>query len=208
LALQELVNALWQLFAPYRYFGVFAISFIGTASIIIPIPYTVLIFTLSTTSTEWDPILLTIAGGVGSALGEMVGYALGYFGRKVVNSERQRKMTYLVKIFDRYGPIAIFAFALTPLPDDLLFIPLGILRYKFYKAFIPAIIGKLCMVFIIAYFGRTARDVILVLFGEGGTEIVIAASIILLLLILIAMYRIDWEKVFQKYVAKKGETKK
>jgi len=204
LSLQEIVNALWQLFAPYRYLGVFAISFIGTASIIIPIPYTLLIFSLSTTSTEWDPILLTIAGGTGSAIGEMSGYALGYFGRKIVSQERQRKMTYLVKIFDRYGPLAIFIFALTPLPDDLLYIPLGILRYKFYKAFIPTLIGKILMIFIIAYFGRTAGAVIRFLFGEGGAEIVIAATTILLLIILIAMYRIDWEKVFEKYVAKRG----
>jgi len=204
LSLQELVNALWQLFLPYRYLGVFAISFIGTASIIIPIPYTLLIFSLSTTSTEWDPILLTIAGGTGSAIGEMSGYALGYFGRKAISQERQRKMTYLVKIFDRYGPLAIFVFALTPLPDDLLYIPLGILRYKFYKAFIPTLIGKLLMIFIITYFGRTAGAVIRFLFGEGGAEIVIAATTILLLIILIVMYRIDWEKVFQKYVAKRG----
>jgi len=207
LSFQELVNALWQLFAPYRYLGVFAVSFIGTASIIIPIPYTLLIFSLSTTSSEWNPILLTIAGGTGSAIGEFSGYALGYFGRKIVSQERQRKMTYLVKIFDRFGPFAIFVFALTPLPDDLLFIPLGILRYKFYKAFIPALIGKLLMIFIIANFGRTARDIILFLFGEGGAEIVIAVTTILLLLILIVIYRIDWEKVFQKYVAKRGESK-
>lgn len=199
------MNALWQLFAPYRYLGVFAISLIGTASIIIPIPYTLLIFSLSTTSNEWDPILLTIAGGAGSAIGEMSGYALGYFGRKIVSQERQRKMTYLVKIFDRYGPLAIFVFALTPLPDDLLYIPLGILRYKFYKAFIPTLIGKLLMIFIIAYFGRTAGEVIRFLFGESGAETVIAVTTILLLIILIAMYRIDWEKVFEKYVAKRGE---
>jgi len=206
LSLQELVNALWQLFAPYRYLGVFAISLIGTASIIIPIPYTILIFNLSVKyPNEWDPILLTIAGGAGSAIGEMSGYALGYFGRRIVSQERQRKMTYLVKIFDRYGPLAIFAFALTPLPDDLLYIPLGILKYKFYKAFIPTLIGKLLMIFIIAYFGRTAGEVIRLLLGEGGAEVVIAATTILLLLILIVMYRIDWEKVFEKYVAKRGE---
>jgi len=207
LSLQEWVNAIWQLFAPYRYFGVFAVSVIGTASIIIPIPYTVLIFNLSISSSEWDPILLTIAGGTGSAVGEMSGYALGYFGRKVISQERQRKMNYLVKIFDRFGPIAIFAFALTPLPDDLLFIPLGILRYKFYKAFVPALIGKLLMIFIIVNFGRTAREVILLLFGEGGVEIVIAVTTILLLLVLVAIHRIDWEKVFEKYVAKRGENK-
>jgi len=207
LSLQELINALWQLLLPYRYFGVFAISFIGTASIIIPIPYTILILSLSLSSSEWDPILLTIAGGTGSAIGEMVGYTLGYFGRKIVSPERQRKMTYLVKIFDRYGPLAIFAFALSPLPDDLLFIPLGILRYKFYKAFIPALVGKCLMIFIIAYFGRTARETIELLFGEGGTEIVIVVTTILLLLTLVAIYKIDWEEVFQKYVAKREEKK-
>jgi membrane protein DedA with SNARE-associated domain len=209
LALSDLLNALWQLFAPYRYFGVFAISLIGTASIIIPIPYTILIFNLSISHpNEWDPILLTIAGGLGSAIGEMSGYALGYFGRKIVNEERQRKMTYLVKIFDRYGPLAIFVFALTPLPDDLLYIPLGVMRYKFYKAFIPTLIGKLLMIFIIVYFGRSAGDIIRLMLGEGGTEIVIAVTTVLLLIILVAMYRIDWEKVFLKYVAKRGEKQK
>jgi len=186
---------------------VFAISFIGTASIIIPIPYTVLILGLSL-SAEWDPILLTIAAGLGSALGEMVGYALGYFGRKIVSKERQRKMEYLVKIFDRYGPLAIFVFALTPLPDDLLYIPLGLLKYKFYKAFIPTLIGKFLMIFIIVYFGKTARDTILLLFGEGGANIAIIATAILLFIAIIAMYRIDWEKVFFKYVDKRGEKQK
>lgn len=207
MSLQEIITALWQLFEPYRYFGVFTISVIGTASIIIPVPYTLLIFNLSISSNEWNPLLLTIAGGLGSAIGEMSGYALGYFGRKIVSKERQRKMSYLVKIFDRYGPLAIFVFALTPLPDDLLYIPLGILKYKFYKAFIPTIIGKFLMVFIIAYFGRTAGELIRLLFGEGGAEIVIVVTTVLLFLIIIAMYRIDWEKIFEKYVAKKGETK-
>ena len=209
MALSDLLNALWQLFGPYRYLGVFAISLIGTASIIIPIPYTILIFNLSISyPNEWDPILLTIAGGLGSAIGEMSGYTLGYFGRKIVNKERQRKMTYLVKIFDRYGPLAIFVFALTPLPDDLLYIPLGVLRYKFYKAFIPTLIGKLLMIFIIAYFGRSAGDIIRLMLGEGGAEIVIVITTVLLLVILVAMYRIDWEKVFLKYVAKRGEKQK
>ena len=205
MALSDLLDALWQLFLPYRYFGVFAISFIGTASIIIPIPYTVLILSLSLSSTEWDPLLLTIAGGLGSAMGEMVGYVLGYYGRRVVSVERQRKMEYLVEIFDRYGPLAIFVFAVTPLPDDLLYIPLGLMHYKFYKAFIPTIIGKFLMIFIIVYFGRTAGDTIRLLFGEGGTEIAIIVTAVLLLIIIIALYRVDWEKVFFKYVAKRGE---
>ena len=209
MALPDLLNALWQLFAPYRYFGVFAISFLGTASIIVPIPYTLVILQLGLSGgILWDPLLLTIAGGIGSTLGEMVGYALGYFGRKIVSSERQRKMEYLVRIFDRFGPLAIFLFALTPLPDDLLYIPLGLMRYKFYKAFIPTIAGKFLMIFIIVYFGKTAGDTIRLLFGEGGAEIVMVITAILLFIIVIALYRVDWEKVFNKYMAKRGEKQK
>ena len=209
MALSDLLNALWQLFAPYRYFGVFAISLIGTASILIPIPYTLLILELSLTPGDvWDPFLLVVAAGLGSAIGEMTGYVLGYFGRKVVSKERQRRMEYLLKIVDHYGPLVIFVFALTPLPDDLLYIPLGLMKYKFYKAFIPTLIGKFLMIFIIVYFGRTARDTILLLFGESGATIAILVTAIALFIIVILLYRVDWEKVFNKYVAKRGEKQK
>jgi len=188
----------------YGYFGIFVISFIGTASIIVPVPYTLIIFALSLTG-KWNPLLLTIAGGVGSALGEFSGYALGYFGRRIISKERQEKMTYLVKLFDRYGPLAIFAFALTPLPDDLLFIPLGILKYKFYKAFIPALIGKTLMILILVYFGDLFGNVLLSGFGEGGNIVGIAITTTLLILVIIALYRIDWEKLLEKYVSKKSD---
>lgn len=91
------------------------------------------------------------------------------------------------------------------MPDDLLYIPLGLMRYKFYKAFIPTLAGKFLMIAIIVYFGKTAGDTIRLLFGESGTEIAIVITAILLFLIVIALYRVDWEKVFLKYVAKRGE---
>jgi len=207
LQLIEVLNALWQGLIQYGYFGVFLISFIGTASIIVPVPYTLIIFTLSTTG-QWDPILLTIAGGIGSAIGEFSGYALGYFGRKIVSEERQRKMTYLVKLFDRYGPLAIFVFALTPLPDDVLFIPLGILRYKFYKAFIPALIGKVLMIFLLVNFGKIWGNILIQLFGDSGNLYGMIATTVLLIIVIIALYRIDWEKMFKKYVGEREEEAK
>lgn len=204
--LEEFFNGLSQLLLQYSYFGVFLISFIGAASIIVPIPYTLIIFTLSL-SGQWNSTLLIIAGGLGSALGELTGYALGYFGRRIISEERQKKMTYLVRLFDRYGPLAIFVFALTPLPDDLLFIPLGIMKYKLYKAFIPSLIGKLLMVFIIVNSGSIAGDFLVGIFGESGSIWGIIITTILLVIVLIALYRIDWEKVMKKYVGERGETK-
>jgi membrane protein YqaA with SNARE-associated domain len=185
----------------FGYLGVFIISFIGSISIIFPIPYTIVIYILG---GFLDPIFVAISGGLGSALGEFSGYAVGYYGRNVISKERQRKMDYMMKVFAKYGPAAIFLFALTPLPDDLLFIPLGIMRYPFWKAFIPALLGKTLMTFILAYSGQQSIQIIQTLFGEGGLlGIVITTA--LLILIIFAIIKIDWEKLFEKYVGTKKE---
>jgi membrane protein YqaA with SNARE-associated domain len=180
----------------FGYLGVFIISFIGSVSVVFPVPYTIVIYLLG---AVLNPFFVAVSGGLGSALGEFSGYALGYYGRTVVSKERQKKMDYMVKVFDRYGPVAIFLFALTPLPDDLLFIPLGVMRYAFWKAFVPALFGKMLMTFILAYSGQQSITIIETLFGGSGllgTVITFA----LLIVIIVAMIKIDWEKLFEKHV--------
>jgi len=180
----------------FGYLGVFIISFIGSVSVVFPIPYTIVIYLLG---AVLDPFFVAVSGGLGSALGEFSGYALGYYGRTVVSEERRRKMDYMVKVFDRYGPAAIFFFALTPLPDDLLFIPLGVMRYPFWKAFIPALLGKTLMTFILAYSGQQSIAIIETLFaGSGLLGTVITSAF--LILIIVAMIKIDWEKLFERHV--------
>ncbi len=191
-----------QFVIQFGYLGVFFISFIGSMSIIVPIPYTLVILLLSMRGVM-NPLLLTIAGGIGSGIGEFSGYALGYYGRTMISKKRQRKMNYMVKALNRYGSIVIFLFALTPLPDDLLFVPLGILRYSFIKAFIPCFLGKLLMCGILAFGGQLYYDALRIIFGETVWEIEILTSIITavaLMLTLVAMFKIDWEKLLKKYV--------
>ena len=183
----------------FSYLGVFIISFIGSVSVVFPIPYTIVIFFLG---SVLDPFFVAVSGGLGAALGEFSGYALGYYGRAAVSEKRRRKMDYMVKLFDRHGPIAIFLFALTPLPDDLLFIPLGVMRYTFWKAFIPALLGKTLMTFILAYSGQQSIELIMTLFGGSGLLGTVITSA-LLIVIIVAMIRIDWEKLFEKHVGGK-----
>lgn len=191
----------------YSYIGVFVISVIGAMSIIVPIPYTVVILTLGLEGM--NPLWLTVAGGVGSSLGELYGYLLGYYGRAAISEKQQRKMEYMIKIFDYYGPITIFLFALTPLPDDLLFIPLGMMRYKITKAFIPSILGKTMMSAILAYGGRTFGTLLSSLFGQSTptlSGITTIITTIALILIIVAMIKLDWEKIFEKYIGVDRET--
>ncbi|MBO3800075.1 MAG: DedA family protein [Candidatus Brockarchaeota archaeon] len=198
--LQQLLDWMKQLALNYGYIGIFILSFTGATSIVFPIPYTIVIYFLG---RFLDPYLIALSGGAGSAVGEFVGYVLGYSGRMLISEDRRRKMDYMVKIFDRYGVIVIFLFALTPLPDDLLIIPLGVMHYNPVKFLIPCVMGKTLMCFILALGGRFSIEIIESLFGGDGGWAASIVTFLLLVVILVLMFKIDWEKIFFKYVEKR-----
>lgn len=199
---QDIINWMMNLSGAYGYFGIFLISLIGAMSIFFPIPYTVAIFALG---ERFEPLWIAVAAGIGSAIGEFSGYLLGVGGRKVISEKYKKKMDFLVKVFNKYGAITVFLFALTPLPDDLLFIPMGVMRYSIVKAFIPALIGKFCMNLIVAYSGRFSIKIIRDIFGVESdwvsATIGMVIAIILLIVVFVIMFKVNWEKYFEKYVA-------
>ena len=201
--LQDIQDWLTTFATQYGYLGIFLISLIGAMSIFVPIPYTVVIFILGGLET-FDPFLIAVAAGIGSAIGEFSGYLLGVGGRKVIGDRYKKRMEFITKLFKKYGSVAIFIFALTPLPDDLLFIPLGVMRYSLLRAFIPAVLGKFFSNLIIAYSGRLSLDIVKNIFGvEGeGMSLLIGTiiGIVLLIIVIIVMFKVDWEKHFAKYV--------
>lgn len=211
--IQQLSEWMKNLALQYQYFGIFLMSLIGALSIFFPIPYTVVIFTLGglKVGEAWlfEPLWIAVAAGIGSAFGEFSGYLLGFGGRRVIGEKYRKKMEFLMKIFDRFGPIVIFLFALTPLPDDLLFIPLGVIRYSLVKAFVPALIGKICMNFIVAYSGRLSMQIIRDIFGLESDWISaligMILAIVLLVIVFVIMFKVDWEKLFERYVAKEED---
>ena len=179
------------------YLAISVLSFIGAVSILVPIPYTAIIFALAM-KQHLDPTLVAVFGGLGSGVGEVSGWMLGrVLGRAVSESKIGRRVDALMKIVETRGriavPLIIFLFALTPLPDDVLFIVLGALRYSLVKALIPCIAGKMCMMYIVGLFGRTAGIV-----GEYAgvsPDTMTLISIVVLIIAILAMMFIDWEKV-------------
>lgn len=181
----------------YGYLGVFAVSALGASTVVVPIPYTLIIYALG---GVLEPVLLALSAGAGSAVGEFTGYILGYFGRKAVNETRKRRVAAMLRLFNRYGPVAIFVFALTPLPDDLLFIPLGIMRFSPIRAFIPALIGKILMSLILAYAGRASFSLVLEAYGKNSL-VGVAITIAVLAAVVYIMMKVDWEELAAKYEA-------
>lgn len=198
------INEWMQNFATqYGYLGIFFISLLGSMSVFVPIPYTIIIFTMGGL-LRFEPLWIAIVAGLGSSVGEFSGYLIGASGRKAFSEKNRKKIDFLMKLFNKFGSAAIFLFALTPLPDDLLFIPLGVMRYSPIRAFIPAFLGKFLSNLIIAYAGRLSIEIISSIFGlEGGTGSILIGTIIgivLMIIVIVIMFKVDWEKRFSKYL--------
>ncbi len=67
--------------AIYGYPGIFLISFLAYATVILPAPGIAIIFTMG---TIFNPLAVGLAAGAGAALGELVGYLAGFSGQAVV----------------------------------------------------------------------------------------------------------------------------
>jgi membrane protein YqaA with SNARE-associated domain len=137
--------------ASYGYIGIFLISLIGSATIFLPLPSAAFVFA---SGAFLNPFLVGIIAGLGSALGEFTGYAVGLGGRTVMKKKWEKDIKKAKKLFEKYGGFfIIFFFAATPLPDDVVGITAGILKYPVKKYFLASLIGKIVLHLFLAYSG-------------------------------------------------------
>jgi membrane protein YqaA with SNARE-associated domain len=211
------------------------ICFLGSASIGFPIPFPLVLFSFSDliyhkystiglnltqilqSGSFWIEILgIAIIGGLGSALGESTGYALGYSTKKIAHERKSKTLSNvdgfgkLILENKKRAPLIIFLFALTPLPDDLLFLPLGMIKYPFWKCIIPGWLGKnfttliYCCWPIFIELGVSSQGI------ESNNISSIVIEAILLLITISVMFFImtfDWKKYLEKRKQKKQKNK-
>ena len=174
----------------HGYAGAFLISIFGNFTIFFPVPFTITIYAFGATL---NPLLLGIVCGLGSTIGEASAYLVGVGGRKVIEGRYEERLESAKRLIQRYGATIIFLFALLPLPDDVILIPLGVLRYDLKKALGAMFLGKTIMLTFVAYAGRYSYTFVKDIFESGGI-VGGVASVALLVVILVAMMKIDWTR--------------
>lgn len=191
------------------YWGDFVVSFLGNATILIPFPYMVVTFILGGLSDDltgqflFDPWLVGIISGFGAVLGEMTGYLIGYGGGTFIDSNQRNAFSDYVDMHPRATPVVLWFLAATPIPDDVLVVPLGAARYSWWKVFIPQFIGKTMFMTVIAWSGRIGLQIISILIGNTGSlsvmsRVIEATSVLLVILAIYILVRIDWTKLMPK----------
>jgi membrane protein YqaA with SNARE-associated domain len=178
----------------YGYLGAFFISTFGNFTVFFPVPFVITIYAFGATL---NPLLLGLVCGLGSTLGEFSAYLIGRGGRKVLDERFGKQLETAKKLVQKYGVTIIFLFALLPLPDDLILIPLGMLRFDLKKAMAAIFAGKFLMCTAVAYAGRYSYAVIRDIFASSGW-LGGVLSTLLLVVIIVAMLKIDWTKFVEE----------
>lgn len=211
----------------------FFICLLGNASVGFPIPYPFIIFSFSNSIFSryssiglnlgeillngpfWlEILLLAVVGGLGSALGELVGYLIGIGAKKVASKSQSKSLNNvqgfgkLVLDHPKSMHLYIFIAAALPIPDDPLWIALGMSDKK--------INFPICIVW--AWLGKNVTTIFYVIFpilismgfGATGIEVddissVITESLMLIITLAIMQFILsfNWEKYLNNRSKKK-----
>ena len=138
-----------QKFGQYGYPGVFLISLVGNATIVLPVPSLAFTFGMGA-ALNWA--LVGLVAGIGEALGETTGYLAGFGGAAVIENRRMyERMQYWM---ENHGMLTIFVLSLVPNPViDLAGISAGALKYSFFKFMLATWAGKTIKTLLFAWAG-------------------------------------------------------
>lgn len=136
-------------FERYGYLGVFVISFMAYATIILPAPGVAIIGAMG---AVFNPLWIGVCAGAGAACGEVVGYIAGYSGQVVL--ERAKIYARLEAYTRKYGVLAVFVLSAIPNPlFDLAGAAAGALKMPVGWFFLACWAGETVKMLIFAYGG-------------------------------------------------------
>jgi len=179
------------------------VNFIGSLIPFVPLPGFLLLATMSV-GNEYDLHVLALLSAITATAAKQIIFFVSFSGRKIMNEKTRKRMRPFERLVKRYGAAAAFVAAATPIPDDIIFVPLGLAKYNPKRFFIATLTGKIVLsytiVFISHYIGlsfiepylENIDDTTPVYIGIIVFGAIMTAVIVLLL-------KLDWQRIMGKF---------
>ncbi len=187
------ITIIEQYFSDYPVLFAFLTALIGNSIPYATIPY--LVFFVSYGAVVKDPLMLvamSLSGGIGAALGKLVVYYIGRGVNRALSANTRRNLTLFAQSFSKSLFIVVFLFAALPLPDDVIYLPLGVAGYSVLKFFVAVALGKIVITFMALVLGVGISSMV-----ESQYTMILALVAGIALSVIIA--RINWERVVEEY---------
>ena len=202
----------------FVYFGILLVSFITNILIFVPIPvYPILV--ISVFDKKLAPNFIAVCSAIGIIIAKTIIFYSIYYGHNIFlkrGSPIKKKIIPLQKLASKYGWKAAIIAAITPIPDDIVYVSLGLARYSPWKFVISTFAGKLIINEIViwgaVYLGKPFID----RFAYNNNNnidpfniiISIIVSVSITIIIIYTFLKIDMDKVIRKYFPKAFEDDK
>ena len=195
-------EALFPFASEVGYIALTIVSFFGSLIPFVPIPSFVVLATMAV-GDQFNIHILAIVGAVTATFAKMIIFYVSYGGGKILSEKTRKRMKPFERLVKKYGGAAAFVAAATPIPDDLIYIPLGLAKYNPKRFFIATLTGKFVLSYIIVltahFVGLSILDPLLenveststIYLGMIVFAVILTVTVILLL-------RLDWEKILGK----------
>lgn len=140
--------------AAYGYPGIFLLSFLAYATVLLPAPGIAVVFAMG---AVFNPLGVALAAGAGAALGELSGYLAGFSGQAVV--ERADVYVRLSRWMQKNGPLTIIFLSAVPNPlFDLAGVAAGALKMPVHRFLVWCWLGETIKMMIFAFAGSFSLE--------------------------------------------------
>jgi uncharacterized membrane protein YdjX (TVP38/TMEM64 family) len=141
-------------FAAYGYPGIFLISLMTNATVLLPAPGVAVVFSMG---SIFNPLGVALAASAGAAIGELSGYLAGFSGQFI--AEKTTTYNGVAPWVQKYGVWAILILAAVPNPFfDLAGIAAGVAKIPVWKFLLFCWMGQLIKMAMFAYAGAYSID--------------------------------------------------
>jgi len=193
---------LWDIFpfAPeVGYIGLALVSFIGSLIPFVPVPSFILLATMSV-GEQFDLHILALISAFTATIAKQIIFYASYGGRRMISEKTKKRMRPFQKLVKRYGGAAAFVAAATPIPDDMVYIPLGLAKYNPKRFFVATLSGKIVLCYIIVLISHyTGLSILEPILEDIDDPFAIYAGMIvfgaIMTAIVILLLRLDWERI-------------
>jgi membrane protein DedA with SNARE-associated domain len=156
--------------------------------------------TIALRFTDVDPLMIGFLVALGAASAKFIHYLVMFFAGRYVGEKRLKRIDAASPMLRKWAPIALFVAAATPIPDEPVIVPLGLIRYNPGKFFVAYFLGKLLVGFAGAYFGVFTHHVLGSMINEN---ILIVISIALTVIVTVIFLKVDVSKLAERIFKRK-----
>ena len=169
----------------------------------IPTPYTFVVCFSSLPFLQINlliHVIVALIASLGCLVGEVGGYFVGRGASAFISEEQSQNLKKYQKFLFEHpktAPFMIFIFGFTPLNDDFIIIPLGIIKYSLLKTIFWCWFGKFSLMLVFSY------NIINICSLLGGENWILSiVSMYLITIILYLIIKIDLIAFYNKLVEK------